>query len=245
MINTYFDNIDSDAKAYIVGFFLGDGHLASIEHHDYGIVFAQNTDNRCVLDFIKDEIQAESEVKEVNCPSGYKDNTKMCYLRITDKTLHKSLSELTNCTNIKTFEDYRLPNIPEEFIPGLIRGYFDSDGCISVTGRIDRTRKRKDGSIYEKKVMDCKWYICGKNKYILLDIQEWFNKHDIHVKLKYDSKKDFYYLQTCTKQEICKIYDLLYTNKSFALSRKEQKYALVKLTPSKFWELKNSELCNA
>ena len=152
MNENYFDTIDSDAKAYILGFFIGDGHLCSTKHNDYGIVFSQRKEDIEVLQFIKKEIDPERKIIYVNRKTSY-GGKGIYYLRITNKHLHSTLSKLLNCTNKKTYEEFNLPKIKEEFIPSLIRGYFDSDGCISVSSYITKRRtKYKD---YMHKDMSC------------------------------------------------------------------------------------------
>lgn len=250
MINNYFNSIDTPEKAYIVGFFIGDGSLGDDKNkHDYGVIFYQDIADREVLDFIQKEISIEKEIiissTENTIINGYKyHGHNIGILRATDKILHSDLKQLVGCTNRKTYEKFHLPKIDINLIPYLILGYFDSDGCLSITKRQTiRQNKTKDNTI--KYGMTCKWYICGKNEIILKDIQEFFKNNDITTNLKYDKSKDFYYLQTSSKKEILKIYDLLYNNAPFYLKRKEEKYTYAKLTPSEFWKLTSSESCNA
>ena len=250
MNENYFNSIDTPEKAYIIGFFIGDGSLGDDKNkHDYGVIFYQDAEDKYILDLIRKEMSIEKEIIISSIPNTFKNKNKyyghnVAILRATNKTLHNDLKKLVGCTNRKTYEKFHLPKIDVKLIPYLILGYFDSDGCLSITKRQSiRHNKTKEDTI--KYSMTCKWFICGKNEIILKDIQDFFNQNNISTKLAYDKTKDFYYLRTCSKKEILKIYTLLYNNAPFYLKRKEEKYSYAKLTPSEFWKLKSSEPCNA
>lgn len=53
---------------------------------------------------------------------------------INDKQLHQDLETLGIIPN-KTYEGLSFPDIPQEFYPDFIRGYFDGDGSISYSPR--------------------------------------------------------------------------------------------------------------
>ena len=130
----YFDEINNDEKAYIIGFFLGDGHICNIKNNDYGIIFSQSEKDKDVLDFIKDQICPEAIIKEEKCPSGYGSKNKQFVLRITSKTLHSGLSKITNCTNHKTYESFHLPKKPFFFFSVLSSVFlpeYDSSNFLS------------------------------------------------------------------------------------------------------------------
>ena len=240
----YFNNIDDPNKAYVIGFFLGDGHLGDSSKCDYGITFTQSVKDVDVLYYLKDQFETEKDIRIVNSDGYGQNKSKIGILRITNWRLHTMLSKITNVTKRKSYESFSMPSIPDKYIPDFIRGYFDSDGCISFSCYIQNV-KRKDGTTRQKKTAGFKWFICAKNKNILEELLQWFKKHDINLSIVYEKRKDFYYLQTGSKKEILKIQKLIYRNGYFCIKRKFDKYKYATLTPSELWKSKDSQPCNA
>lgn len=121
-----FDVIDTEEKAYWLGFIFADGYISSrdnsfelslkgsdIEHlHKFNKFMEHNKDNVKL-----------GEVKN-------KDKTFLrCRWGIVNKHLWNTLNNL-GCTPRKSLT-LQFPNIPEELEIPFIRGYFDGDGCLS------------------------------------------------------------------------------------------------------------------
>ena len=101
----------------------------------------------------------------------------------------------------------RLPNIPEEFIPDFIRGFYDADGGYYMYG----------DNLLET-------FVCGISKKLLVDIQEWFTKRDIILHLrKARTNPDFYVLRSKCADTAIKFRELIFNSPSIYLDRK---YAL-------------------
>ena len=121
-----FDVIDTEEKAYWLGFIFADGYISSrdnsfelslkgsdIEHlHKFNKFMEHNKDNVKL-----------GEVKN-------KDKTFLrCRWGIANKHLWNTLNNL-GCTPRKSLT-LQFPNISEELKIPFIRGYFDGDGCLS------------------------------------------------------------------------------------------------------------------
>lgn len=121
-----FDVIDTEEKAYWLGFIFADGYISSrdngfelslkgsdIEHlHKFNKFMEHNKDNVKL-----------GEVKN-------KDKTFLrCRWGIVNKHLWNTLNNL-GCTPRKSLT-LQFPNISEELEIPFIRGYFDGDGCLS------------------------------------------------------------------------------------------------------------------
>ena len=115
----------------------------------------------------------------------------------------------------KTYSDLHIPEMSEELIRHFIRGYFDGDGCITVwlsqeKGKSDRVRGKFD--------------VCSKSASILNEFIKFFAIHDIKINLNYLKRDDMYRMSTSSKKELEKIYNILYKDSNFYLSRKFNKF---------------------
>ena len=125
----FFDNIDTEEKAYWLGFIYADGY---INKKDYTIgIELKATDYNHLVKF-KNAIQSEKEVKiyHKNSTFGPQDN---CRFVISSKHMKQILLGYFGSIN-KTLEG-KFPKISKELEHHLIRGFFDGDG--SLTGLKD------------------------------------------------------------------------------------------------------------
>lgn len=131
VFDEYFDSIDSDKKAYFLGFLIADGNIC-IRERFYGRI------GFCIQN--EDAYLLEELSKEVNCPNkiyirinlkGAKCRKPQASLRWTSKhmanTLINKYKIIPNKTEDINFEfDFSL--IPEKFHGAFLRGFIDGDG---------------------------------------------------------------------------------------------------------------------
>ena len=115
----------------------------------------------------------------------------------------------------KSKRELTLPNLNDDLLIHFIRGYFDGDGCI--TGWLSIEKGKSDRVRYS-------FDICGKTKKLLEEIVEFLDSYDIKVNINYIKRDDMYRIKTSSKQEIKKIYELLYNDSNFYLTRKFNKF---------------------
>lgn len=121
----YFDVIDCQEKAYWLGFFAADGY----NHLDKGCIeFRLHKQDKEILEKFKSCIEA-------NNPIGLYKQT-YCNLTLYSQHLCYKLSEY-GLNQAKTYT-LQIPILEDELMKHFIRGYFDGDGCLSVTKRKDR-----------------------------------------------------------------------------------------------------------
>ena len=123
----FFDNIDTEEKAYWLGFIYADGYLAK----PTTIGIELKSSDREHLEKYRKCLQAEHEVKiyQKNSTFGPQEN---CRVAFASKHMYNILLGYYG-SNKKTFEGH-FPIIQnKELMPHLIRGFFDGDG--SLTGR--------------------------------------------------------------------------------------------------------------
>lgn len=125
----YFDNIDNQNKAYILGFLFADGcnYMYGKNTKEYQIHINLKVDDAYILDAIRDRIEIERKVRIYKRKSDGREYAK---LEIKNKHISLRLAELgvvQNKTFVTKFPEY----LREELIPHFIRGLMDGDGCIA------------------------------------------------------------------------------------------------------------------
>ncbi len=198
----YFDKIDTEYKAYILGFIYADGCNTRS-----GLQIGIQAEDVEALNLIRSELNISNLLRYVK---PFKTGWKAKYeLSIKSIDFSKKLTDV-GCPPAKSlilkFPDF----IQEDLIPHFIRGYFDGDGCIATCSRGYYRLGFASGS--EEFIMSLKNYIdlkCG-----------------IDIKL-YKSKRGYYSLNTSKQDHVASIIKLMYADSTFSLQRKHKKaYAL-------------------
>lgn len=122
--HNFFTVIDSEIKAYLLGFFAGDGHIEKRKDYDsYSLKVSLNKKDRYILELYNKYI-GNNQYSIQKLKSG------LLSIGITSKTLGQDL-KILGYDNRKTYTSYRLPNIANNLMRHFIRGYFDADGSIN------------------------------------------------------------------------------------------------------------------
>lgn len=136
-INSFiFDTIDTEEKAYWLGFLWGDGYvgdISSVKNSRSSMkikIDMQNKDkNHLILlgEFLGENIKI-GEYKG----TSYKEDSVMNYISFNDTALGSTLMDRYDIKphreSIKNLEK----NLPQDFIKPFLRGLLDADGSISV-----------------------------------------------------------------------------------------------------------------
>ena len=119
--NNYFDKIDTEHKAYWLGFLFADGCIfnnqLSIEIHEK---------DKELLEKFKEDLNLNSKIS-----IRHRKNTVICCIRMSSKHLCDTLSNYGIVQN-KTKNTRHLPDVPTNLIPHFLRGLIDGDGWISI-----------------------------------------------------------------------------------------------------------------
>lgn len=118
---TYFDNIDTHEKAYLLGFLYADGYISKTSY-GVSIGIALKLEDQYIVEYIKKVWQVSNKI------GIYKNSAK---LQVTDQHLYKCLRQLGIQEN-KSIKDFNIPSISKELLNSFILGYFDGDGCITI-----------------------------------------------------------------------------------------------------------------
>lgn len=217
--DSFFNNIDSEIKAYLLGFFLADGCISL----NYGCknsyclnVKLSNTDEY-IISLFKENICPDNKILYNNNQSYVKHRKITCNIKWTSTIMKKVLEENFNIKPRKTFDfDFIFPfeKIPNSFLFDFIRGFFDGDGHISY----NEITHQNTFALYMTSYNFAK------------QIGEIFEKN-FNVKMVIDSSKKKNIILYCLrfnsnynkKEFMFNLYKKFYVNKNYYLIRKKEK----------------------
>lgn len=133
----YFENIDTEEKAYWLGFLTADGWINKNPKTNSGTtgIELQYSDLKHLKKFNK-SISGNYQITDRWRPCSLHGSDKKhhsCVIRIFSTIMYDSLVNL-GFTNEKSY-DCKIPDIKPELIRHFIRGYFDGDGRFCLTNK--------------------------------------------------------------------------------------------------------------
>ena len=210
----YFDNINSYAKAYIVGFIAADGALVKTATTT-SLTITIKYEDKAVLEFIKSEIGNSHELKEIVRPFSFNSSKIIHHIRycISDKHITESLNKLGITCNKSFTIGNIIHNVPYEYRDAFIIGYFDGDGSVHIR---DGLHKNSKGNM----VLDYSLYINIRGTYAFLEgICEHLGIEKSHIK-QFDSIPS---LSFANKKDVVRFFKC-YTNLPFYYKRKYDRF---------------------
>lgn len=218
----YFKEIDTEDKAYFLGFMFSDGNN-SIKNFK----LALGAVDLHILEAFKKYLKSNSKIYRYKTKNGkYQDSV---VLSIYDRMMCDDLSKLGVIPNkslkIKYPEylDYKLQK-------HFIRGLFDGDGSFSYNININKHIRTQIGILGTIN-------LCNGIKKVI--------KNNLNINCGVYKSKNIYVLKCGRNKDVVKIMDWLYDcNNELKLSRKYDKYMKVRdLMSRKFYEFKTYEDC--
>lgn len=128
--HSYFKQIDTDEKAYWLGFLYADGFIAAGNY--VGLTLASADKNH--IEKFRKAIQSTHPI-HVYQTTGYS-NTEYARLTFASQEMVRDLEKL-GCIQHKTFL-LKFPTeqqVPRQFLKDFVRGYLDGDGSITTGGK--------------------------------------------------------------------------------------------------------------
>ena len=157
--HNYFKTIDTEEKAYILGFLYAHGY-----NSDKQVVISQLEQDVDILEKINKALDADTQIKRQLQSSNNKTVCKLCY---------SSIDMCVDLTNLGCFRNKSLactfPTfLDKSLIRHFIRGYFDGDGCVWIGKRKIMTVKDKTrpSGFRERIVQNVKFTITGNMTFI-------------------------------------------------------------------------------
>lgn len=216
----YFDKIDTEEKAYFLGFLYADGSI-----NDEGeITLSQaEQDKEIVFKFAnvlgKDLSVKTFKDKRPNRQTSYHVNVRSIHMA--------NMLAKHGCSPRKTFI-IKFPNFLEAaFIKHFIRGYFDGDGCLSINTRNRKGRGKDNKHLVVSSRPGCDFTIVSTMEFVS-EVKKIFEREidiNCHITKRHKNRdNNNYTLVVSGRQQIIKAASWLYNDATIYLSRKFNKY---------------------
>lgn len=201
-----FENIDTEEKAYWLGFLYADGYVRVRKDNSSELRLKLSIVDKQHLIKFKEFISID-----VNIPIVYNEykNSKSYKISINSNKLVNDLINL-GCVNRKS-KIIKFPNfLSQDLISHFIRGYFDGDGSIS----------------YSDKQIGLN-FVSGSQDFL----KEIATKLALFTGCKtanlVGSAESYKYIQFSSKDDLYKLYDYFYNNSTIYMDRKKEKYTFI------------------
>ena len=212
----YFDNIDTEDKAYWLGFLTADGWINQSKKTNAGVtgIELQYGDIGHLKKFnksINGNYQITDRWRTCSIAEDKEKKHHMCCIRIFSSTMYNTLKNL-GFSNDKSY-DFHIPNVPENLIRHYMRGYFDGDGCFCFTNKsFGISFITASQSLYED----------------LLDVLETLSIKTSNCIFVNEFGTTMYRPEICKINDKIKFLDWIYQDCNIYLDRKYKKYLKVK-----------------
>lgn len=214
----FFKNIQTELQAYLLGFYTADGSID--EKRKTLRVHLSNKDIEIVY-LYKDTISPDARLFSIE--AGTSNNQIREYVIVdngstgVDITSTILVQDLVNLGigYAKTYKDWKFPNIPQELLKDFVRGFIDGDG--SISGYIAREANKKDRFRTQLQVD-------AKQESVIDNLISYFQLNGIKTNKVYLKRDGMWRLGTSSRKEMKAIFDLLYKDSNFYLTRKFDKF---------------------
>lgn len=208
----FFDSIDTEEKAYWLGFIMADGNVRTDKNNNPSQMTIEiNKKDIEILNAFKKSIKSNHIIRERSRTTCTGKISEFCSITISSQYLAK---QLVNCGVVpnKTYIGFineEIFNDNEDLIFHYLRGYSDGDGTIN---------KRKGNYVFKLVI---------KSRSILNTITNWIKKYcnvDPKITLWGDKLGSAYRLSVQNKKDYFIFLEKLYKNANIYLDRKYQNY---------------------
>lgn len=220
---SFFEKIDSEEKAYILGFIYADGNNKT---QGSGLMFTINAIDVEILEKIKKALNSDAKIV-ITETDEYRLG-KRAHIDFNSRKFSKDLTEKGAPPN-KTYKIIFPAFLDKNLIPHFLRGYFDGDGCIWNGKRKKMTVKDsscKNG--FKNRIVHNVKFTFTSNTNFILGIQNHlvenlgFKRNKIFYRHK--ENKKIATLEYSGRGNIKKLYDYMYKGATIFLERKFNKF---------------------
>lgn len=208
---SYFENIDTERKAYWLGLLYADGYVG--DKHFNNIIICLTISDMYILQEFSKDIEFTGNIRIDQNGGGLSNGTPKSVLNFSSVKMAKDLRRLGLYPG-KSQSMTCLPNISEELIPHFIRGYFDGDGSIHTTRYHENDRGKMRYRV--------------RNVFSLIGTVDFLNdvRKYIPVKLTVQSCKseNMEYAVCNVNSRLMIIYEYLYSDATIYFTRKFNKW---------------------
>ena len=202
----YFSNVNSEVKAYLLGFLLADGCIHySKQYKTHRIIFELKKDDAYVVELFKRELNTNSCIV---VDKRYNSEFHSC--AVTNDSIATDLINMG--VSIGKVNRY-LPCIASELQPHLLRGLFDGDGCMTFSKAhlYGNSYRGKVNIVGFEKIIDAVAHL-----YDIIGISNYSIYQEKDNQLKYIDVRRFTDVQLC--------YHYMYDKANYYLDRKKKKF---------------------
>jgi hypothetical protein len=153
--HNYFSKIDTEFKAYILGFIYADGCL--IPHSTYGnklraprLSLSIQIGDEDIIDKFSVEVKGKPGIVRYTPAQKRANEQAQKIVNVSSEQIYKDLTSL-GCYARKTIVGMKFPSLDPVLIPHFIRGFFDGDGCVTVDFPKNNYISRITGTILRKR----------------------------------------------------------------------------------------------
>src|SRR5690606_27232958 len=135
--HTYFDEIDTEEKAYFLGFLVADGCISKDKrksgHLSKRISFCNSILDKEVIEKFRDIVASSVEIKWTNKTTTTVKKRDQCNFKFTSEHMFDTLVKKYNISERKTYDtNCKMPELGD-FTRHFIRGFMDGDGSCTKT----------------------------------------------------------------------------------------------------------------
>lgn len=193
----YFEKIDTEDKAYFLGFMMADGNVSNT-NNKYCIRISLHIKDAYILEEFRSKLETDSVVK-------YIPDKNKAELRIWSKKMFYDLEKHGIKPRKTGYET--IPNsISNHLLHHFIRGFFDGDGTIY---------KRKN-----RKRHKCTIGYVSQSKEMMLSMQSILKNLGITINIHYKENKNCYESKTESVDYCTKFLEYIYKDATISLIRK-------------------------
>lgn len=217
----FFHSIETEIQAYLLGFIAADGSIDEKRNTLSIHVSAKDIEiPQLFQKWVSPESSIESYVGNTFNSRGKTYTSKdSVRINITSKQLISDLKNL-GITQAKTWRELHIPNIDESLIKHFIRGYFDGDGCFSMSVRKPNAKNREKNYRVSAQVE-----IYCKRDEILKDVRAFILKElGVEMRIYYIDRDNMFKIRTSKSDDIKSLFSYIYDG-SVYLNRKFSKFS--------------------
>lgn len=201
----FFEAIDTQEKAYWLGFIFGDGYIS--EKAPWTVILT-SVDQEHILRFANTVHYTGNIAK---AKGGYEGSKEQARLTICRKKMCQDIRKYGRKSN-----NDGIPQLASHLMPHYIRGYFDADGSVFLANTTASTNKKKYAYLNAQ--------IIGNIPFIH-QLKELFKGLGITSTIKASKSESMIYLCIAGGHNMRKLHQYMYADSTVSLPRKEQKFS--------------------
>jgi intein/homing endonuclease len=215
----YFEKIDSEDKAYFLGFIVADGCIIKDNENtkkkaQNRLVIGIQERDREILEILNNKITPYKKLNVFIRNRKHEIWQNNVTFKVNSNKICNDLEKLG--VNSRKSGNETFPDLKEELITHFIRGFFDGDGCIYIK-TINKTCKH--GGKLKNKIV-----FCCLNKQFLEMLQIKLNNFGKIKAIKRKNRQEIFIYTIDKNIETINFFTFIYQNSSVYLKRKYNKF---------------------